>query len=74
MAELKPYKHGDYLWLYVPNLAAAVIFLLCFAVATVLHIYRLFKTRTWFCIPFAAGGGFVRSHLKTSTHTVFEGQ
>ncbi|KAH2155328.1 hypothetical protein KXW33_008232 [Aspergillus fumigatus] len=57
MAELKPYKHGDYLWLYVPNLAAAVIFLLCFAVATVLHIYRLFKTRTWFCIPFAAGGG-----------------
>ncbi|KAK9652554.1 hypothetical protein HCH54_002502 [Aspergillus fumigatus] len=58
MAELKPYKHGYYLWLYVPNLAAAVIFLLCFAVATVLHIYRLFKTRTWFCIPFAAGGIF----------------
>lgn len=60
MAELKPYKHGDYLWLYVPNLAAAVIFLLCFAVATVLHIYRLFKTRTWFCIPFAAGGGICK--------------
>ncbi|KAB8257580.1 putative RTA1 domain protein [Aspergillus pseudonomiae] len=58
MGELKPYKHGYYLWLYVPSLGAAVVFLLFFAGATVLHTYRLIKTRTWFYIPFAMGGIF----------------
>ncbi|KAE8370391.1 putative RTA1 domain protein [Aspergillus caelatus] len=58
MGELKPYKQGYYLWLYVPSLAAAIIFLLFFAVATMMHTYRLIKTRTWFCIPFAMGGIF----------------
>uniref|UniRef100_A0A093XCV8 Protein RTM1 n=1 Tax=Talaromyces marneffei PM1 TaxID=1077442 RepID=A0A093XCV8_TALMA len=56
MGDLKPYKGNYYLWYYVPSLPAAIIFLLLFIAATTLHIYRLFKTRTWFCIPFAIGG------------------
>lgn len=56
MAELKPYKGGYYLWLYVPSLGAAVSFLLLFSIATVLHIYRMINMRTWFCIPFVIGG------------------
>ncbi|KAE8550937.1 hypothetical protein TMatcc_009004 [Talaromyces marneffei ATCC 18224] len=58
MGDLKPYKGNYYLWYYVPSLPAAIIFLLLFIAATTLHIYRLFKTRTWFCIPFAIGGIF----------------
>ncbi|KPM35699.1 hypothetical protein AK830_g10888 [Neonectria ditissima] len=56
MVELQPYKHGYYLWLYVPSLAAAVIFCLLFGVATIAHVWKICKTRTWFCIPFAIGG------------------
>jgi hypothetical protein len=56
MAELKPYKQGYYLWSYVPSLGAAIIFLMFFGIATIMHIYRLIKTRTWFCLPFAVGG------------------
>ncbi|RAH86192.1 putative RTA1 domain protein [Aspergillus japonicus CBS 114.51] len=58
MAQLEPYKGDYYLWEYVPNLGAAVVFVLIFAVLTVMHVYRLIKTRTWFCLPFAAGGIF----------------
>ncbi|PYH92637.1 putative RTA1 domain protein [Aspergillus ellipticus CBS 707.79] len=57
MAQLKPFRGDYYLWYYVPNIGAAVVFLLFFGVATVFHTYRLIKTRrTWFCIPFAVGG------------------
>lgn len=56
MAKLEPYKGGYYLWQYVPSIAAAVIFLLLFLGMTALVSWRMFKTRTWFCLPFALGG------------------
>ena len=56
MAVLEPTKGGYYLWKYVPSIAAAVIFALIFLVMTGLISYRMFRTKTWFCIPFAIGG------------------
>ena len=41
---------------YLPSIAAAVIFILIFAVLTTYHVFLLFKNRTWFCIPFVVGG------------------
>lgn len=56
MAVLEPTKGGYYLWKYVPSVAAAVLFILIFLVMTGLICYRMFRTKTWFCIPFAIGG------------------
>lgn len=56
MAGLEPYKHGYYLWKYVPSAAAAGIFCAIFGVVTIAFVWRIWKTRTWFCIPFAVGG------------------
>ncbi|RAL06701.1 RTA1 domain-containing protein [Aspergillus homomorphus CBS 101889] len=39
-----------------PSLAAAVIFIICFLLPTILHTYQLVRTRTWFFIPFLVGG------------------
>jgi hypothetical protein len=47
---------GYYLWRYLPSVPAAVIFVLLFLGLTGLILWRMFKTRTWFCIPFAIGG------------------
>ncbi|TVY59721.1 Protein RTA1 [Lachnellula suecica] len=55
MAKLEEYKDGHYLWNYVPSMVGAVIFIILFFAATVFHVWRMFKTRTWFCIPFALG-------------------
>ncbi|KAB8075222.1 RTA1 like protein-domain-containing protein [Aspergillus leporis] len=49
---------GFRLFYYDPSLAAAVIFILCFLLTTTLHTYQLFRTRTWFFIPFLLGGYF----------------
>jgi hypothetical protein len=54
MAQLKSHN-GYYLWNYLPSVAAAVIFILLFIVTAGLHGWRMFKTRTWFCIPFFIG-------------------
>ncbi|PYI11235.1 putative RTA1 domain protein [Aspergillus sclerotiicarbonarius CBS 121057] len=57
MTELQ--SRGTYtFWYYVPSLGAAVIFLLLFIVLTGLHCWKLFTTRTWFCISFTLGGVF----------------
>lgn len=56
MAGLQPYKHGYYLWKYVPSMAAAVICCMVFFIITGAFIWKIWKTRTWFCIPFAIGG------------------
>lgn len=68
MAVLEPYKGGYYLWKYVPSIAAAVIFILLFLAMTALISWRMFKTKTWFCIPFAIGGfcKYVYTQLHTS--------
>jgi hypothetical protein len=56
MAVLEPYKGGYYLWKYIPSVAAAVIFLLLFIVATGYHSWKLHKTKARFCIAFVIGG------------------
>ncbi|KAJ5897519.1 RTA1-domain-containing protein [Penicillium tannophilum] len=58
MAKLEPYKGGYYLWKYVPSLAAAIIFIILFICTTAFHLFKLWKNRARFCIPFAIGGIF----------------
>ena len=41
---------------YKPSMGAAVLFIILFAVVTLLHTYHLFRTRTWFFIPLVLGG------------------
>lgn len=55
MTTLQP-REGFKLFYYDPSLAAAVIFIICFLATTILHTYQLFRTRTWFFIPFLLGG------------------
>ncbi|KAG9989962.1 RTA1 protein, partial [Aureobasidium melanogenum] len=43
---------------YLPSKAAAVIACLIFVIITLLHTWQLFRTRTWFFIPFVIGGLF----------------
>ncbi|OBW64295.1 MAG: putative 5-proFAR isomerase His6 [Aureobasidium pullulans] len=43
---------------YLPSKAAAIIACLIFIVITILHTWQLFRTRTWFFIPFVIGGLF----------------
>ncbi|KAF2211356.1 hypothetical protein CERZMDRAFT_43551 [Cercospora zeae-maydis SCOH1-5] len=43
---------------YTPSLAGAIIFALLFLVTTALHTYQLFRTRTWYMLPFLVGGFF----------------
>ncbi|KAH8760253.1 putative RTA1 domain protein [Hyaloscypha finlandica] len=45
-------------WDYVPSLPLAIVATVVFASLTILHTFRLFRTRTWFCIPFILGGAF----------------
>ncbi|KAB8237135.1 hypothetical protein ETB97_010308 [Aspergillus alliaceus] len=40
---------------YDPSMAAAVIFIILFSGTTIFHIYQMFRTRTWFFIPFVIG-------------------
>ncbi|CAI7595884.1 unnamed protein product [Penicillium glandicola] len=43
---------------YYPSLSAAIVFIVCFAIVTLMHTYHLFRTRTWFFIPLTIGGYF----------------
>ncbi|KAJ5784309.1 uncharacterized protein N7503_009521 [Penicillium pulvis] len=58
MTDLEPMTNGYYLWHYVPSIAAAVIFAILFFAITVIHFWKLFKSRVRFTIPFAIGGIF----------------
>ncbi|KAM5345819.1 hypothetical protein ACJ41O_011680 [Fusarium nematophilum] len=58
MAQLRPIAEDIYLWRYVPSRAAAILFVVLFAIATGAVIWRIVKTRSWHCIPFAIGGLF----------------
>lgn len=46
------------LYRYVPSLAAGTVATIIFGLLTAGHIYRMFRTRSWFCIPFIIGGIF----------------
>ena len=41
---------------YDPSMSAAVLFTLLFIGTTGYHAFQMFKTRTWFFIPFVIGG------------------
>jgi hypothetical protein len=56
MPELQKYKGTTYLWDYVPSLPLAIAFAILFTLLTLFHIYKLFRTKLWFCIPFVIGG------------------
>ncbi|KAK5798256.1 hypothetical protein VI817_004547 [Penicillium citrinum] len=51
-------SRGYQFWAYVPSMPAAVVFMLIFLLITALHCWRMFKTKTWFCIAFTLGGLF----------------
>ncbi|VUC35075.1 unnamed protein product [Clonostachys rosea] len=57
MPTLETYN-GYPLWRYIPSLPAAIIFVIIFAILTGLHMWKMFRHRMWFCIPFVIGGVF----------------
>ncbi|KAI9150326.1 Protein RTA1 [Paramyrothecium foliicola] len=54
--ELLPYRDDFYLWSYVPNMVAAIVFLIIFLGLSLLHSWKMWRHRMWFCIPFVVGG------------------
>ncbi|OTA89345.1 hypothetical protein M434DRAFT_373847 [Hypoxylon sp. CO27-5] len=40
---------------YKPSMAAAIIFIVCFAISALVHIKVLIQKRTWYFIPFVIG-------------------
>ncbi|KIW83874.1 hypothetical protein Z517_03120 [Fonsecaea pedrosoi CBS 271.37] len=59
MTQLKPVAGTDYyLWKYLPSVPASAAAIILFAGATAALCWRIHRTRTWFCIPFAVGGLF----------------
>ncbi|OKL56637.1 hypothetical protein UA08_08077 [Talaromyces atroroseus] len=58
MTKLEPFMGHYYLWYYVPSLVPAIIGTVIFSILTALHMWRLLRARTWFCIPFTIGGCF----------------
>jgi hypothetical protein len=44
------------LYRYRPNLAAAVIFIICFLLTTLFHTFQIWRKRTWYFIPLVIGG------------------
>ncbi|KAH7141253.1 RTA1 like protein-domain-containing protein [Dactylonectria estremocensis] len=40
---------------YNPSLAAAVVFVVVFSISALLHIWQIFRHRTWYFIPFLIG-------------------
>lgn len=41
---------------YDPSMGGAVLFAILFMGTTFYHIFQMFKTRTWFFIPYVIGG------------------
>ncbi|KAM5349126.1 hypothetical protein ACJ41O_008949 [Fusarium nematophilum] len=56
MPELKAYLGVAYLWQYVPSLPGSIAFAVIFGIITTAHGWKMYKTRMWFCLPFAIGG------------------
>jgi hypothetical protein len=60
MAVLEPYKGGYFLWKYLPSIEAATIVSVLWVLVTAAHVWKIWRMRAWFGIPFAVGG-FSRS-------------
>lgn len=52
---VEPTKGGAYLWRYSPSVAAAAIFLVLFMASFLCVVWKIWKTRTYFCTVFAIG-------------------
>ncbi|KAI8676281.1 hypothetical protein NCS56_00515500 [Fusarium sp. Ph1] len=52
---VKPMAGGYYLWRYLPNLGAAILFLLLFLASSLFIAWKIWRTRTKFCTLFAVG-------------------
>jgi hypothetical protein len=48
-------KQEYVLWPYTPSVAGGAIAAVVFSLLTCAHVFRLVKSRTWFCIPFVIG-------------------
>ncbi|KAJ6112074.1 hypothetical protein N7523_008135 [Penicillium sp. IBT 18751x] len=44
------------LYRYTPSLVAAIIFIVLFVLATLYHLYQVFRTRSWYFTVFVIGG------------------
>ena len=57
-AECDPnYRHAEWsFYRFEPSTAAAIIFIMLFAVTTSVHIFQMIKTKTWYMIAFCLGG------------------
>jgi hypothetical protein len=53
---LEPRKGTFSYYHYDPSVAAAVLFIVLFFLTTLLHMYQMIRTRTWFLVPFVLGG------------------
>lgn len=50
-------QHIDFkLYRYTPSVAAGAIFVALFVITTVIHLWQLIKTRSWYFIAFVLGG------------------
>lgn len=56
MPQLEKYLGEVYLWEYLPSLPAAIALAIVFLILTILHAWKVYQTRLYFCIPFAIGG------------------
>ena len=61
---LEPRKDGFSYYHYDPSVAAAIIFIVLFILTTLLHMYQMIRTRTWFLVPFVLGG--ICEHARTN--------
>jgi hypothetical protein len=57
MAPSSPY-YDFKLFRYVPSLPAALVATILFGLLSAAHIFKLFRHKTYFCIPFIIGGLF----------------
>ncbi|KAF2471750.1 RTA1-domain-containing protein [Lindgomyces ingoldianus] len=46
------------LYQFSPSVPAAAVAVIVFTILLCVHLFRLFKTKTWFCIPFVVGAIF----------------
>jgi hypothetical protein len=44
------------LYRYTPSIAAAIVFIVLFVLATAYHLYQVVRTRSWFFTIFVVGG------------------
>ncbi|CAM1509077.1 Fc.00g028160.m01.CDS01 [Cosmosporella sp. VM-42] len=58
MADLKSFRGEYYLWKHVPSRAAAIVFVILFSIVTGFIIWKIFRSVSRYCIPFAIGGLF----------------